>query len=120
MKTPLANFDDHVRPFFESWGLFPKEERPEDIDVDFIEQLVINSRCYAKLLEDADRHAYSSKYGSYLRAFCHRVIDATDGSFYLKASIWAELRAAWDTFLTHIQTRNPPPRFVVRSKEIKP
>jgi hypothetical protein len=81
-----------VKEFFISWGLAPGGEEYEDCILGNANgEYTINSACYERMA----REAYTM-YGAEFRAFVSRVVDATDGEFYIASPTWDELEEAWN------------------------
>ena len=98
----FATFND-VRKFFESWGLFPSEEKLPDCISPEVHNVGVSSRVYEKIREEAGKHIQSSKHPDYFQKFVSRSIDATDGCFYLAADTWVELEEAWDDYVSSLK-----------------
>jgi hypothetical protein len=82
--TKELKFDD-IKEFFSSWGLYPEEEDSLKIG--------INEQCYNKLIDEA-----ANVYGNKFAEFCAKVIDATDGVFYLGLDNWFQVEDVWKAF----------------------
>lgn len=87
-----ASFND-LKEFFLSWGLWPALE-PLQGDASLGNsdgECIINAKCYERMCNVA-----KEEYGENFLSFVSRMVDATDGEFYLSAGSWTEVLDAWE------------------------
>lgn len=99
--TDFINFQQDVRAFFESWGIYPSEEDTGDLNKEVIDH-GINRRCYERMIENADKHISTSKFPGFFGRFCGRMINAQDDAFYLRVTTWDDLETAWDEYISSL------------------
>ena len=81
-----------VKEFFLSWGLCPSEENNEEYPNDSGDYS-ISGAVYSRMYNDAKQ-----EYGVEFAKFISKIVDATDGEFYLGHETWEELEDAYNNF----------------------
>ena len=88
-----ASFND-LKEFFLSWGLWPSAAAfPPGVEHELgnsNNEFIINFKCYERMCEEAQ-----NKYGNNFRSFISRMVDGTNGEFYLNADYWDDVLYCW-------------------------
>ena len=88
-----ATFND-LKEFFLSWGLWPSAAAfPPGVEHELgnsNNEFIINFKCYERMCEEAQ-----NKYGNNFRSFISRMVDGTNGEFYLNADYWDDVLYCW-------------------------
>lgn len=88
-----------LKEFFLSWGLAPSEATGHEEERVAINgyngiEYIINQACYDRMRADG-----ICKYGVRFGIFITRLIDATDGAFYIVSDTWDKLYEDYDIFV---------------------